>query len=193
LTLLILLDDLHNAVLVFGFTCASANVGYSRHKTERVTNRDDPAWRELNAIPNWRRVLSSLWKGDDDIIVDDRRFATPEHALRDSVIRCVDPKLADCTFPLASKSKVALSEDGRAAMKAKRIATLTPAQWKDWETRVKPVVKAAIMESKFRPGTRARAVLLATGDAELWSYAPRRNPFCMMGHMQFRDRIRHGI
>jgi hypothetical protein len=131
--------------LVFGYSLKDRPAGDVKgSKYEYVTNPGDPKWNTLNSIPNWRRVLSSLYPSPMQI--DGKSFMTVEHYLQYRKIKIANPKLADETFPMESKSGVSLS-NGYAAQKCKKIALLNKEQWELWERLyfLKPRLKLGLL------------------------------------------------
>ncbi len=129
----------------------------------------DPApYRELAARPGWRRMLSNFWVAD--FTLEGRTWRTVEHRFQAAKIALADQAAASL-FTLESGSELAQG-DGNAARKMRKMVVLTAAQLAAWERMKRDVMQAA-MRAKFTQHPDLGALLLATGDAELWHSAGR--------------------
>ena len=133
-----------------------------------------------------RTVLSNLYV--QPMTIDGLTFRTVEHYLQYRKILLAHPALARATFPVESGHTIALG-DGFAAQRARRIAILSKAQLDQWESKERLEAKTTARRAKFTPGTAAHAVLLATHNAELWSYAPRHPQIRMTRVEALRDQL----
>jgi predicted NAD-dependent protein-ADP-ribosyltransferase YbiA (DUF1768 family) len=177
------------AKLLFSFKGAKKPPGFSSSKFEFVPDRKAERWNELKSIPEWRRVLSSLYV--HPLKIGDKTFNTGEHYLQYCKIRIADEKKAE-EFTLESKSKLGLG-DGKTASKARKIVKLSEEQFKLWENVEKRKAKSDLLKAKFGEGTLGRKILLATCDAELWHHAPRRSHVRMFKHEELREEIRKSL
>lgn len=170
--------------LVFGDSLADKKVGYTLCKIEQIANRDDPKWNQLNQIPNWRKCLSSL-HSHEPLMIDSLRFKTPEHYYSYRKFSIADPSVAQ-KFVMDEKYG---DIDGKDVRKGKKLILLSQEQWNKWESDVLPDAKVRAREAKFTNGSTCMKTLIATNDAELWSYAPRMKPFRMIHLEGFRESL----
>lgn len=132
---------------------------------------DPAAYAALAAVPRWRKMLSNFWVAD--FRLDGRTWRTVEHRFQAAKIALVDEALA-AQFALESGS--ALSQgDGAAARAQRKAAWLSGPALAAWEAQKHGVMRAA-MAAKFEQNADLAAVLLATGEAELWHGMGRGQP-----------------
>ena len=170
--------------LVFGDSLADKKVGYTSCKIEKIENRDDPKWNQLNQIPNWRKCLSSL-HSHEPLLIDSLKFKTPEHYYSYRKFFIADPQVAQ-EFVMGEKYG---DINGKDVRKLKKLILLSDDQWKKWESDDSPDAKMRAREAKFINGSTCFKTLIATNDAELWSYAPRMKPFRMIHVEELRQRL----
>lgn len=152
-------------VLVFHARAAPKAVGSGTH--EHVA--DPRAYAALEAVPQWRRVLSNLHTGEP-FMYRGRRYHSIEHAFQATKIGLVDTSAA-LRFSLDSGDVLARS-DGVEARKARKCALLPPGILAAWDA-TSNTVMADIARAKYAQDGHARAVLLATGSAQLWHFVSR--------------------
>lgn len=169
--------------ILFYFS-GSADKPVGRGTNETVANPN--LYRNLSAIPHWRRILSNFHVGE--FTYNGKRYRTAEHAFQAEKIRLVNPSLAD-TFSLESGTPLSQG-DGNAARAARKIAILPPAQIREWD-RIKSEVMKNILLAKFTSVPEARGALLATGNAQLWHGAPRTPKARQFELEEVRDLLRN--
>jgi len=172
--------------LVFGMRCVTCDAGKSRSKKEHVANPTHEKWNIFNSIKDNRKILSNLY--EQPMVIDGLTFKTVEHYLQYRKIRLANAKIADGTFPMESKSKVALGS-GFDAQKARKIVKLTDEQLKYWHDIEQPKAKEMAKKAKFAKGTIAYTLLKSTNNAQLWSYAPRHPLVRMKRTEELRDSL----
>jgi len=160
--------------LAFGMRLAHSLPGSSKSKSEYV--KDAKQYIELGKLMHWRRALSSLY--EQPMKIDGLTFQTAEHYLQYRKLALANEKKARELFAMESLSVTALGS-GWDAQRKRKAVLLSTSQWKQWEENVMAESKAVIRREKFRQGTIAYRVLMATGDAELWHVAPRCRPVRM--------------
>lgn len=125
-------------------------------------------YKELAAIPHWRRVLSNFaetpfeWKG--------LQWKTLEHAFHAAKFETLDPVLFR-SFSLSSGSALGKGT-GEDARRQRKALLFTLAQKKEWDARRNQVLNE-LLYHKFTKSEEARRVLCLTGKAELWHQMPR--------------------
>lgn len=128
---------------------------------ESVSNPE--RYRSLSACPGWRRMLSNFRMAD--FTLNGRTWRTVEHAFQAAKIALADEAAAS---PFALESGSAMSQqDGAAARKNRKAVLLTDAQLRTWNAVKRDLMQAA-MRAKFTQHPALGALLMATGDAELW-------------------------
>lgn len=133
----------------------------------------------LNAVRNWRRILSNFHCGDP-FDLDERRWASVEHYFQANKFVMIDRVYYE-TFTLgANRGPV----DGIAALRAGRAKRMTPAQCEEWGV-ISPLVMAAAREAKFRQNPHLVAILRSTQDAILMHKGGVEHDL-----MQLRDELR---
>jgi ribA/ribD-fused uncharacterized protein len=156
--------------------------GHGAH--ERVA--DAARYAKLSEVRHWRRMLSNLWPAD--FTLGERSYRTVEHAFQAAKIALVDPALAE-QFALESGTELA-RDDGAAARRHRKLVLLNDAQLRQWDGRKHAVMRDA-MRAKFSGHEPLRAVLLATGSAELWHGTGRGQPPARMHDLEaIRDALR---
>lgn len=170
-----------NDILLFGDSLADNKVGFSKSKFEKVNDRDDPKWKRLNQIPQWRKCLSSL-HSHELLEIDGNFFSTPEHYLQFKKFEFVDYHYA-VQF---CKSGDFGGMTGKMVRQKGKSYELTDEQWANWKS-IEKECKDKARISKFQQGNPCYETLLATCDAELWSYAPRCLTFRMTNLEKLRD------
>ncbi|MEV6599959.1 NADAR family protein [Actinoplanes sp. NPDC051346] len=116
-------------------------------------------------------MLSNFWPAE--ITLGARTYRTVEHAFQAAKIALVDPEVAE-RFSLESGTELARG-DGLAARRHRKLVVLDDAQLRRWDERKSAVMRDA-MYAKFSRHDPLRAVLLATGTAELWHGTGRGQP-----------------
>lgn len=156
----------------FQFFAASRDVAPGKGTGERITSQHD--YNQLASIPKWRTILSNL----SDVCCDPEggepkgfkwngyTWRTVEHVFQ--AHKFIDTPTDYYKFTMECDP----TTDGYWARKNRKMLVLNKTQLVHWDS-----IKGEIMEqlwfSKFSQDPKARAVLLATGDAELWHTAPR--------------------
>eukprot|EP00035_Acanthoeca_spectabilis_P009179 m.163501 g.163501 ORF g.163501 m.163501 type:complete len:223 (+) comp14638_c0_seq6:158-826(+) len=127
--------------------------------------RDPGVYGALAKLRNWRQVFSDMWEGEK-VHVWGRIYKTHHHAFQSAkFIAAGLPETAD-RFTLDSGDPIGQGPAQHARKSGNTVVTLTPEQWKTWEM-ARPAMKDEIYAAKYRVGTEAARVLLATGDALL--------------------------
>ena len=155
---------------------------------EQVTHPDN--YLELNAIPDWRKVLSNFYVFDfkaevapDTILT----FRTIEHGFHYFKIRLADPSRA---FDFALESGSELSKgDGLDAQRARKLVVLNTQQLEEWDA-IKESVLYSLSKCRFSQDPLSKQVLLATRDAQLWHIVPQRNPIRFTHLEQVREELK---
>jgi hypothetical protein len=147
---------------------------HTRKWQEYVTCPDD--YLELNAIPDWRKVLSNFYMFDfkaevapDTILT----FRTIEHGFHYFKIKIADPYRA-FDFALESGSKLSKG-DGIDARRARKLVVLNTQQLEEWDA-IKEFVLYSLSKCRYSQDPLSKQVLLATRDAQLWHIASRSAP-----------------
>ena len=166
------------------FFSGSADLPPGRGVHERVA---DPAcYAELAGVPHWRRMLSNFWPAP--FTLGARTYRTIEHAFQAAKIALVDPALAE-QFALESDTELARG-DGAVARKHRKLVLLDDAQLRKWDERKSAVMRDA-MGAKFGRHEPLRAVLSATGRAQLWHGTGRGQPPTRIHDLEtIRDALR---
>lgn len=124
---------------------------------------DPSAYAVLARTKDWRKMLSNFWVAD--FVCDGLTYRTVEHCFQAAKLALADPTLAR---ELALESHSAMARgDGVTARKQRKLVLLDARQLARWE-REKHVVMHSAMRAKFIQHPELAAVLLATGDAQLW-------------------------
>lgn len=133
---------------------------------------DDPAlYKELEAIQDWRKVLSNfhMWP----FVFEGYTYNTIEHAFQAAKIRLVDPAKA---LWFTRESGHAIGQgDGLVARKNRKLVVLNAEQLAEWDRISLGVMGRAALE-KVRACEEARRILKATRDAQLWHHMTRALP-----------------
>jgi hypothetical protein len=153
---------------------------------------DPKLYIELEHIPHWRRVFSSLWDNEafEHICLDGakRRFKSVCHALNAEKFLFAGYKDIAVSFSLDSNSELGKAS-GLTAHKARKIVKIKEeiiTEW--WE--IEKEIKRKIYLSRYSKGL-ARKVMLATGNAELWNRGPRITTIRCTSLEAIREEIRN--
>ena len=167
-----------------------------------VHERVSRPYPTLSANPHWRRALSNLWVSPFTYI-DGYRYNSVEHCFQaqklaipygnsrssGSFVPFEHCKAFEFTMDSLSPLGVA---DGAAAQALRKSVLLTTHERFVWE-KEKEEVMAQAQFAKFSQNPSLRAVLLATGDAELWHAAARQKPSRMLSLERVRSALRAGL
>ena len=152
---------------------------------------DDPSiYEKLNEIPNWRRMFSSLWDGEN-ITCGTRTYKSYEHAFQAQKFLSAGYKRTAYSFCLESDTVLA-NGTGLDAFKARKKKMLTEEQMEHWHSIVSDV-KMEIYRDKYAKGTIARKALLRTRSAELWNAGPRIQKIRCYSTELIRNEIRNDV
>lgn len=148
------------------FYSKSADKAPGKGKDEYV--EDPNLYRDLAAIPDWRRILGNFY--ECAFVYEGRTYRTVEHALQAKKFQPIAPALFE-SFALESNS--ALSKgSGLDARKMRKTVLLEATQLAQWDQE-----KGAHIQNmhyaKFTQCPKAKEVLLATKQAELWHFLAR--------------------
>lgn len=132
---------------------------------------DPRNYRVLRNMPHWRRVLSNFHV--HPFVFDGWTYNTIEHAFQAAKIALANPDKA-YEFTLNSGSALGRG-DGFAARKARKIVVLGAEHLREWSGMSKRVMERAAI-AKYAASDEAKAVLAATGEAELWHIVARAKP-----------------
>jgi predicted NAD-dependent protein-ADP-ribosyltransferase YbiA (DUF1768 family) len=192
------------------FHSASAPVapGHGRHETIYPESLTTAEYSHLANNPHWRRALSNFWVSP--FTLDGHRWNTVEHYFQAKKLALGHTRRFEDTdlFPLfcldATPETVApefahavpllrhiATADGRAARSKRKLIFLTGTNLEQWDA-MKDELMAQAQFAKFSQCPTLRAVLLATGDAELWHGAARTPPARMLSLERVRSAIRAG-
>ena len=158
-----------------------------RKYQEQVTHPIN--YLELNAIPDWRKVLSNFYVFDfkaevspDTILT----FRTIEHGFHYFKIKIADPSRA-FDFSLESGSKLSKGE-GLDARRARKLVVLTSQQLQEWDA-IKDSVLYSLSKCRYSQDPLSKQVLLATRDAQLWHIVSRSAPVRFTHLEQVREEL----
>ena len=158
-----------------------------RKYQENVTRHND--YIELNAIPDWRKILSNFYVFDFTIEVDPDTiliFRTIEHGFHYFKIRIANPEQA-FEFALESGSKLSKGE-GLDARRARKLVVLNTQQLQEWDS-IKDSVLYSLSKCRYSQDPLSKQVLLATRDAQLWHIVSRSAPV----HFTHLERVREEL
>jgi hypothetical protein len=167
-----------------GVVSQSTNGQKGRKYQENVNNLND--YSELNAISDWRKILSNFYVFDfktevaPDFILT---FRTIEHGFHYFKIRLADPSRA-FDFALESGSKLSKG-DGLDARRARKLVVLTSQQLQEWDA-IKESVLYSLSKCRYSQDPLSKQVLLATREAQLWHIVSRSAP----AHFTHLERVR---
>lgn len=153
---------------------------YSKSKDAKVGKgvheevRDVSDYSELSKIKDWRKVLSNFHPSQEPFLYKGYHWRSIEHAYQASKIGLVREDLF-YQFTIESKSELGLSEDGAAAQKKRKWVVLPADVLKKWIAMSDQVMEEIAL-AKYSSDEEARAVLLATGKAQLWHLVTRGKP-----------------
>ena len=155
---------------------------------EYTAQPDD--YSDLNAISDWRKILSNFYVFDfvievsPDVILT---FRTIEHGFHYFKIRLADPTRA---FEFALESGSDLSKgDGLAARRARKLVLLNPQQLRKWVS-IRDSVLYFLSKCRYSQDTLSKKVLLATQDAQLWHNMSRSSPVRFTHLERVREELR---
>lgn len=151
------------------FFSKSRNVSPGKGINEYVKNSSD--YKELNAIKDWRKVLSNFYVSPFEY--NNKKYNTVEHAFQASKINMVSPIIARL-FENDSKSKIGTG-NGLAARTSRKIVVLNTKELEEWG-KIKHDIMFNILTEKFAQCKHPQKVLLATNNAELWHGMARSKP-----------------
>lgn len=174
-----------NDRLLFGDSLSDKKVGFSKSKFEQVQERNDPKWDQLNQIPQWRKCLSSL-HSHQPLEVEGITFQTPEHYFQYKKFQPFNKNYAD-KFILGKEFG---SLSGKEVRQKGKLCKLTDEEWESWK-RIESDCKEVARKAKFQSGNQCYDTLIATCEAQLWSYAPRCTTFRMFKMEAVRDQLRN--
>ncbi|HAS44809.1 MAG TPA: hypothetical protein DCS93_30295 [Microscillaceae bacterium] len=150
----------------FVFYSKSADIAPGSGTHEFVAEQSK--YINLAATPHWRRILGNFY--ECAFVYENRTYYTLEHALQAKKFQAIDQILFE-SFAQESQSALAF-QGGVEARKMRKTIMLTPAQLAKWDQE-----KIAHVENmqwaKFSQCIKAREVLLATQQAELWHFLAR--------------------
>lgn len=156
----------------FQFFAASRDVAPGKGTGERISSHY--AYDQLTEIPKWRTLLSNL----SDVSVNPETtkpegfkwngstWRTIEHAFQ--AHKFIDTPREYYKFTMECDP----TTDGYWARKHRKMIVLNQSQLVHWDS-IKGEIIEQLWFSKFTQDPKARSVLLATGNAELWHSAPR--------------------
>jgi len=134
---------------------------------------DHTVYAELNNIPHWRRMFSSLYTHDfgNYLVWRGRPYRSHSHAFQAG--KFLTAGRADVAEKFCANSQDSLGANGSGldAHKAKKIVRLSAKELSLWESAM-PQCRHEIYTAKFSTPLLRRA-LLATGTAQLWNRGPR--------------------
>ena len=160
---------------VFLFYSQSADVPAGKGAGETIDPADD-RYRELNTIPNWRRILSNFSQTADDTILfelDDICWHSVEHYFHAQKFKKKDPSYY---FSFALDSESTLSRgDGATVKRAGRAVKLTAEEIRTWDN-ISADVLVRAQRAKFTQNSLSGRVLKLTAGATLTHRAGRFSP-----------------
>lgn len=189
----------------FFFHSKSAPALPGKGVNERVATSAGADYTTLKSNPHWRRALSNFWI--IPFTLDGHRWNTVEHYFQAQKLYIpIGPErsLRDMPENRFEKSELfrlfcldgpnpysSANEDGSAAQKLRKKYMLTPHELRLWDSR-KEDVMAKAQFAKFSQNPTLRAILLATGTAELWHGAARQPAARMFSLERVRAALREG-
>jgi hypothetical protein len=135
---------------------------------ERVTNVE--VYSDLAAAKDWRQVLTVFWTADhveDFIVFRGRTYRSHSHAFQAAKFEVHHPQVS-WNFCVESGSEIGTRGSGWEANCAGKSPALTPGQLQNWCEARERRATDEIYAVKFRPGSLAARILLATKSAELY-------------------------
>jgi len=174
---------------VFLFYSQSADVPAGKGAGETIDPADD-RYRELNTIPNWRRILSNFSQTADDTILfelDDICWHSVEHYFHAQKFKKKDPAYY---FSFALDSESTLSRgDGATVKRAGRAVKLTAEEIRTWDN-ISADVLVRAQRAKFTQNSLSGRVLKLTAGATLTHRAGRFSPVVVEHRlMALRDEL----
>ncbi|MCH2045657.1 MAG: NADAR family protein [Saprospiraceae bacterium] len=167
----------------FVFYSKSADKAPGKGSNEQV--EDATAYTKLASIKDWRRILGNFY--ECNFIYEGRTYRTVEHALQAKKFEPIDKQLFE-SFALESNSELSKS-DGLAARRMRKTIRLNPQQLQKWDqSKIGHV--ANMHRAKFSQCPKAKQVLLATGEAELWHYLSRQPKGKNLQHWDTLEEVR---
>lgn len=151
--------------LVFYKNSAHKKAGFGIH--ESVQN---PAnYDELNKIPNWRRMLCSMWS-NIPFKYAGYSFRSVDHALQFAKFTATEYHDTAYKFTIESQNVIGMS-DGIVAYRNRKMVVIPPEKFRIW-LEVKKQANYDIVYCKFSQIDIANQVLKLTYPAEIWNSGP---------------------
>lgn len=146
--------------------------------------------QDYNNLPNdFRQVLSNFHVAP--FVYRGHIYRSIEHVFQGEKMRLVggtDGEAAAFRFTVDSKDPIGLG-DGAVAQKHRKLCKLNQAQLDTWALHKDVVMHTAAL-AKYRQNAEARAVLFATGNAQLWHIQVRKQPVRFFHLESIRDLLR---
>lgn len=161
------------------FNSRSADAAPGKGANETVAHPE--IYKDLAKIKHWRRILSNFH--EHEFVYKDATYRTIEHAFQAAKIALADPQVAH-QFTVESGTELGLA-CALAARKARKIINLG-LKIKEWDAISRQTMEE-IAKAKYAACEEARAVLLATGKAQLWHLVMRSKTH---DHFEHLERIR---
>lgn len=175
------------------FYSLSANVPAGYGAGETIHGDDAMTFRQLNAVPHWRRVLSNFYalsRVDSALFeLDGRNWRSVEHYFHARKFSDMLPEYYE-EFSLNSGSDLSKAT-GTAVKRAGRARKMSPAQREWWDTTGACETMRRALRAKYTQNDYCRQVLLLTYPAVL-KHRPGRFSGVVIEHdlMELRDELR---
>jgi DNA-directed RNA polymerase subunit M/transcription elongation factor TFIIS len=134
--------------------------------TGEVLESPKDKYHELSLMTGWRRILSN--GGDTPFSWKGHTWRTAEHAYRASIYELKYPTYFQ-QFSLDSESELATGDINESLLKT--FPKLSKAELSEWKL-ISAAILNKILVHKYSKNEKAKRALLATGDAELWTFIP---------------------
>jgi len=131
---------------------------------------NDPLmYKELNKIPNWRKILSNFYV--EPFVYEGKTYNSVEHVFQSYKIALADKEKAEY-FTLESNHPIAVG-DGSVAQKNRKLVVLQKEHLQQWDSIKFELMKKITLQRILQSDTY-KNVLLLTGQAELWHVVVRK-------------------
>ena len=152
---------------------------------------DEPYdYTDLNAISNWRHVLSNFYAFDFTIEVAPDTvltFRSIEHGFQYFKIKLANPLRA---FEFALESGTTLSKgSGADAQRARKMVVLSDPLLRVWDQE-KDQKMEILAKCRYSQDPYSKRVLLLTRNAQLWHIVPRKAPVRFTHLERIRDELK---
>ena len=165
---------------------------------EKIPQEDEHLYRELQSIPDWRKVLSNFWVGSFEL--DGHQWNSVEHFYHAAKFKQGNPEFY-LTFTLDHESgggelskepSMAKGAGGKTGkFKGKQIRPKTITMDADFFTSKRNELEMErAQQAKYEQNPLAKRVLLGTGNAKLQHFVRGSPPIVFYDTMRVRDKLR---